>query len=95
MVAIREKIIKRSGRNVVSRLLHAKNDKETIATWKLGLNRILHVFNVRSVVSTLALLVTAFQTELAVSAHVTMSDMRQDLSKVIRGEISIQVRLVV
>jgi hypothetical protein len=29
---------------------YAKNDKETIATWKLELDRILQVFNVRSVV---------------------------------------------
>jgi hypothetical protein len=47
---IQRKVIKQSGRNAVSRLLHAKSDKETIAGWKLELNRILQVFNVRSVV---------------------------------------------
>jgi hypothetical protein len=49
---IQAKIIKQSERNAVSRLLHAKNDRETIAGWKSELNRILHVFNVRSVIFT-------------------------------------------
>ena len=46
---IQRRVIKQSRRNVVSRLFHAKNDKETIAAWKSDLNRILHVFNVCSV----------------------------------------------
>jgi len=48
---IQEKIVEKSGRNLLSRLVDAKNDKETIATWKLDLNRILHVFNVRSIIA--------------------------------------------
>jgi len=40
--------MKQSERNVVSQLFHAKYNKEKIAAWKLDLNRILHVFNVRS-----------------------------------------------
>ena len=46
VAGIQEKIVEKGGRNLVSRLAHAKNDKETIATWKLDLNRILHIFNV-------------------------------------------------
>ena len=46
---IERKIIKQGGRHAISRLFHAKNDKETIAGWKLDLNRILHIFNVCSV----------------------------------------------
>jgi hypothetical protein len=46
---IQRKVIKQSGRNAVSRFLHAKNDGGAIAGWKLDLNRILHVFNVCSV----------------------------------------------
>ena len=46
---IQEKITDKDGRNRLSRLLHARNDKDTIAAWKLDLNRILLVFNVRSV----------------------------------------------
>jgi len=46
VAGIQAKIIEKRGRNLLSRLAHAKNDKETIATWKLDLNRILHIFNV-------------------------------------------------
>jgi hypothetical protein len=46
---IQRKVIKRGGRHRVSRFIHAKNDKDTIAGWKSDLNRILVVFNVRSV----------------------------------------------
>ena len=45
------KIVKQGKRNAVSRHLHARNDKDKIAGWRLDLNRILHVFNVRSAVS--------------------------------------------
>ena len=44
---IQEKAAKQSARRRVSRLLHSKNDKEKIAAWKLELDRILQVFNVR------------------------------------------------
>ena len=47
MEEIQKRITKQGKRNVVFRHLHAKNDKERIATWRLDLNRILHVFNVR------------------------------------------------
>ena len=50
-------IIEKGRRNLLSRLIHAKNDEEAIATWKLALNRILHVFNVRSVDLTRLLLI--------------------------------------
>jgi hypothetical protein len=42
---IQTKVIEQSGRNVVSRFFHAKDDKETIAGWKTELNRILRVFS--------------------------------------------------
>jgi hypothetical protein len=50
LAEIQRKIIRKGKRNAVTRLLHAKNDKETIAAWKLDLNKILLIFNVRSVV---------------------------------------------
>jgi hypothetical protein len=90
---IQRKIIKQSGRNSLSRLAHAKNDKETIAAWKLDLNRILHVFNVCPVLSAWLSLTINFQTELAVNTHVAVSDIRNDVSK-IREEIGGQVRSV-
>ena len=73
---IQKKVIKQGQRNPISRHLHAKNDKEKIAAWKLELNRILQVFNVcsRSIVSVWRLLTLDSQTELAINTHVTVSE---------------------
>ena len=46
---IREKIGNKRGRNRLSRVFHAKSDKDAVGAWKLDLSRILHVFNVRSI----------------------------------------------
>ena len=80
MAEIQRKVIKQSGRNPASRLLHAKNDRETIAAWKLDLNRVLHVFNVRSVTSVWLLLTIQFQTELIVKIHVIVSDVHDGVA---------------
>ena len=57
------------------RLALAKNDKETIASWRLDLNRILHAFNVRSACSVRqSLTPPPTQTELAINTHVVVSD---------------------
>ena len=100
MEEIKRKVTKRTKRNVVSRLVHARDDKDTIAAWKLDLNRILHVFNVRSAVFTQLSLTVPLQTELAINTHVTVSEMhhnvsgiRSDVSK-IREEIGGNVRSV-
>ena len=53
---IQRKVIKQGKRNAVSQLFHAKNDKEMITTWRADLNRILLVFNVRSVVLCVAII---------------------------------------
>ena len=91
---IQRKVIKQSKRNVLSRYLGAKDDKETIAAWKSDLTRILILFNVRSLICLWRLLTARSQTELAVTTHVTVSDIRQDISK-IREEIGTgQVRSV-
>ena len=47
---IRIKITERSKQNAISRAFHAKHDSQAIAGWRLDLNRILIVFNVRDVV---------------------------------------------
>ena len=78
---------------MVSRLFHAKSDREIIASWKAELNRILLVFNVRSIVLAWSSLTVSFQTELVVNIHVAVSDIRHDVSK-IREESSGQVRSV-
>jgi len=44
------KVIEQSKRSAVYRYFHAKNDKEQIAAWRSDLNRILQVFNVRSII---------------------------------------------
>ena len=68
------KVIKRSKRNAVSRLLYSKNDKDVIAAWKQDLTRILHVFNVCSVVPVRLSLIVCMQTELAMNTHGIVSD---------------------
>ena len=46
VVEIQRTIIKQSGQNPVTGLLNMNDDKESITTWKLDFNKILHVFNV-------------------------------------------------
>ena len=48
---IQRNIVKWDKRNTISRHFHSKDDKKAIAAWRLDLDRILHVFNVRSVTS--------------------------------------------
>jgi hypothetical protein len=73
--------IEQGKRNVlVSRLFHAKNDKEAVATWKSNLSRILHTFNVRSVGFAWLLLTVHSQTELAINTHVAVVDIRHDVA---------------
>jgi len=81
VAGIQEKIVEKGGRNPLSRLANAKNDKETITTWKLDLNRILHVFNVRSIISVRPFLTVHLQTELAMNTHVIVSDLHRNMLK--------------
>ena len=76
---IQRNIVKRGKRNGVTRMFHAKNDKETIATWRLDLNRILHIFNVRSITSVWPLSADHLQTELAINTNVAVSDIRHEV----------------
>jgi len=71
-------ILKQSKRNSISRRFYAKNDKETIATWRSDLNSILLVFNVRSVAPTRLSLIVPFQTELVINTHMTVSDIHRN-----------------
>jgi len=73
---IQKKIIEKRGRHLLSRIAHAKNDKEEIPTWKLDLNRILHIFNVCPVIAVWPLLTTHSQTELAINTNLVVSDVR-------------------
>lgn len=80
VAAIQGRVVKQSKRNGVSRLFHAKNDKEKIAAWKSDINRILHVFNVRSVTFVWPPLIVHFQTELSMNTHTVVSDIRRDVA---------------
>ena len=56
-----------------------------IAAWKLDLNRILHIFNVRSTFHSLVTpLIIHPQTELALHTHVAVSDVRGLVSDIHR-----------
>jgi hypothetical protein len=82
LVEIQRKITKKGKQNAVSRLFHAKSDKETIAGWKSDLNKILLVFNVRSVVVVWLLLTVRPQTELALNTHTIVSGMDHNVTKI-------------
>ena len=81
MAGIQEKIIKKGGRSLLSRLAHAKNDKETVAAWKLDLNRILQVFNVSSVISVWPSPTVHSQTELIINTNTMVSDLHRNALK--------------
>ena len=90
---IQADVVGKGERRLFSRLVHAKNDKETIAAWKLDLNRILHVFNVRLVDFTWLSPMVSFQAELVINIHVAVSGIRHDASEILE-EICGRVRSV-
>ena len=79
MAEIQKNIIEWGRRNALSRMFHAKNDKGTIATWRVGLNTILHVFNVCGITLGRLPLTADFQTELAINTNVAISDVHHDV----------------
>ena len=76
---IQAKITEKGARNILSRIVQAKNDKETIATWKSDLNGILHTFNVRSAGSLWLSLTPTFQTELAVNTNAMVLEIHRNV----------------
>ena len=60
-------VIKLGTRDPMSRIRHARSERDAIAVWRLELNRILHVFNVRFIASLLISLTIYFQAELVVN----------------------------
>jgi len=76
---IQKNIIEKRERNRISRLLNAKNDKETIVTWKSNLNTFLHVFNVCPVIAARMSLTVYSQTELAMTTNEIVSDVHHDV----------------
>ena len=91
MAEIQGKIIKQSKRNVISRHFHARNDKDKITAWRLDLDRILQVFNVRSAVTVRRALTLDSQTELAISTNVTVTETHAIVSGLERNATSTHV----
>jgi len=79
VAGIQKHIIKRGRRSGVSRMFHAKDDKETIATWRSDLNRVLHVFNVCPITPARPPLTVRLQTELAINTNVVVYDVHHDV----------------
>ena len=86
---IQRKITKQGKRNAVSRGFHSKNDKDEIAAWRQELNRILHIFNVRSSNSDRPSRVTISpQTELAIDTNVMVADIHRTVVAGQEGTVS-------
>ena len=78
---IRSKVTERSQQNAISRASHAKNDSQSIASWKTALNRILLVFNVRFFVFAWSALTVHSQTELGFNKYAAISDVHDGVTK--------------
>jgi len=75
---IQQQVIKQRKQNVVTRLFLAKACKDAITGWNEDLNRILRIFNVRSVGNGCArYILTAFQTELGINNHLLIADIHR------------------
>ena len=76
-------------RNPISRIFYANKDEATIAAWRSDLDRILHIFEVRSVVDSLSTLLTVrLQTELALHTHIAVSDTHEIVSNIREGFVN-------
>ena len=86
---IQRKITEQGKQNAVSRGFRSKNDKDEIAAWKQELNRILHIFNVRSPNSDWPSRMTAApQTELAIDTNVMVADIHRTAMAGQEGTVS-------
>ena len=84
MAEIQRNVDKMGERGTISHILHAINDKGKISAWKSDLKRILHVFNVSTIVSSFLLLIVCFQTELAMNTHVAVLNTQNLASEIHR-----------
>ena len=76
---IQRMVVKQGERNAIHRFFDLRSDKRRLATWRLALDRVLRVFNVRSIGSTYSQLSVCLQTELAIHTHSVVSDLRHDI----------------
>ena len=85
---IQRSAIEPNRRNPISRIFYAKKDKATIAAWRSNLDRILHVFEVRSTTHPLVTpLIVHVQTELALHTHTAVTDVRGLVSDIHRAVV--------
>ena len=82
LAKIEKKVTEKSRQVLYLRLLHSKNDNDTITARKADLARILGVFNVRSVAFTWLSLIVPFQAELVLNTDVIVSETHRDASKI-------------
>ena len=62
-----------------------------VAAWRSELGRIIHVFEVRSTVQSLLILLTVYlQTELAIHTHIAVTDIREDVGDIRGGVVDIR-----
>ena len=81
LAEIKQGVVKMGKRNAVSRLLHAKNDKEAIAAWRQDLNRVLHVFNVNTFGRfCFGLANSSSQTKLGINTHVLVTGIHRNMT---------------
>ena len=91
MAQIQRSAVESNGQNPISRILHAKKDKVAITDWRSDLDRILHVFEVRSIIrSLLTRLTVHLQTELALHTHVAVSSTHGLVSDIHRAVVKSQ-----
>ena len=92
MAQIQRSVVEPDKRNLLSRILNPKKDKDAIAAWRSELDRIVHVFEVCSTVRSLPTLLTVhLQIELALHTHIAVSNVREDVGHgvvVIREDIA-------
>ena len=80
MTAIQKRIVKWGKRNPLSRRLHVKDDEEAIVSWRLDLDKIRRVLDVRSFNWARSLLTFRSQAELATRTDVDVSEIQHEVS---------------
>ena len=80
MAAIQKRIVKWAKRNPLSRRLHVKDDEEAIVSWRLDLDKIRRVLDVRSFNWARSLLTFRSQDELATRTDVDVSEIQHEVS---------------
>ena len=80
MGQIQKSAVEPDKRSFLSRIFNVRSDKDRVAAWRSDLDRILHIFEVRSTVCFLPTLLTVrLQTELALHTNVAVSGIHENV----------------